>query len=138
MKGNVGRVPDNVEIVRTAILENRSTWTEEDGLRYWHEDAEYVSVLAALEQASYRGHAELAGYIAIMREAWSSWTNEPQEVVEVSPGVVLAAVRFRAVGRGSGVAIDYVLGCVFELEDGLIVRGRAWADPAEARRAAGV
>ncbi len=33
--------------------------------------------------------------------------------------------------------IDYVPGCVFELEGGLIVRGRAWADPADARRAAG-
>ncbi|MBA3328489.1 MAG: hypothetical protein H0T43_09325 [Solirubrobacterales bacterium] len=46
-------------------------------------------------------------------------------------------LRVRATGRTSDARSTTSPGCVFELEGGLIVRGRAWADPADARRAAG-
>ena len=79
-----------------------------------------------------------------LREAWRRWmeafefaTYEFYDFVE-SGDDVLVSIRMHARGRGSGVETDQILGLVWTINDGLVVRVRAFTDLEEARAAAGV
>jgi hypothetical protein len=51
---------------------------------------------------------------------------------------VLALAQIRATGKASGVEVQRSIGYVFEFEDGLLRKGRAFLSPEEALEAAGL
>jgi ketosteroid isomerase-like protein len=64
------------------------------------------------------------------------WTLE--EVLHDADDQVLTRTAFRGRGGGSGVPVDQTVFHLIEFEDGLVVRGRAWFDRAQAFEAAGL
>ena len=63
---------------------------------------------------------------------------EPERFLDIDDERVLAFVRVRATGRGSGVEVDISPAHEFTIRDGLIVRFKAYGDRAEALEAAGL
>ena len=132
---------ENVEIVRWLIESNHSTDLAdrlEEGLDRWAPDCVYVSRLGMVDQEIYHGHEGLRRYASDMTSAWSEWRNEPHEIVEVRPGVVLATFRVTLTGVKSGVLLENDGVAVFWFADGRIKRGQTYNDRAEALEAAGL
>ena len=69
----------------------------------------------------YRGHAGFLKWLADWGEPWAKWSLEPQEFIDAGDNVV-AVLRMRATGRGSGVEVDRQDSLVFEFRDGKAVR----------------
>ena len=63
---------------------------------------------------------------------------EPERFFDIDDERVLAFVRVRATGRGSGVEVDISPAHEFTIRAGLIVRFKAYGDRAEALEAAGL
>jgi ketosteroid isomerase-like protein len=77
-----------------------------------------------------------------MRRYWDEWhavwdiTIEVTETHDLGESV-LAFARLHTRGRGSGIGVDQPVGYVFEFDDGLARRVRAYLDPEQAIEAAG-
>ena len=85
----------------------------------------------------YRGHDGIREGFRAWLEAWGSIEYRAEELIEAGDEV-LAMVRVRAVGRSSGVEVNYETPQLWTFEDGKIVRMRVFADRAEALEAAGL
>jgi ketosteroid isomerase-like protein len=131
----------NVELVRQAIETNRSDDLEariDPDLPLWDPSCEYTSVIAALEPHTYRGHDGIRRYFSDLADRWAEWRSEAEEVFDMSPDTVFATIRFRAIGKDSGVPIEARLGSVFVLSRGKLLRGRTYPSREEALEAAGL
>jgi ketosteroid isomerase-like protein len=131
----------NVDVVRQAIEAHRSDDLEariEALVAFWDPSCEYTSVVAALEPHTYRGHDGIRRYVSDLADRWAEWRSEAEEVFEVGPDTVFATVRFRALGKDSGVPIDARLGAVFVLSEGKLLRGQTYPSREEALEAAGL
>jgi ketosteroid isomerase-like protein len=78
-----------------------------------------------------------------MRRFWEEWHSVWDLAIDVSEirdlgDTVLALGRIRARGKTSGVDLDEAVGYVFEFDEGLIRKSRAYLDPSEALEAAGL
>lgn len=82
------------------------------------------------------GHDEIRAFWRTWRAAWERITIDVEDVVYDADDIVIARVRFRARGAGSGVELDRALFYVFELREGKAERIRPFDDQASARRAA--
>jgi uncharacterized protein len=102
-----------------------------------HPHCEWFPFRAQLEGSSYQGHAGVRRFVRDMDEDWSAFTIEPVELTQTGD-VVMVTGHVTGTGRGSGVAVDFLGGFVFELRDELIVRITSYSDPAAARDAAGL
>jgi ketosteroid isomerase-like protein len=91
------------------------------------------------EHATFRGPEAVAQYVERWLEAWDTFSGEAEEV-ESTPAEdgALIAVRFRGMGKGSGVEIDDRLFWVYELRGGRLYRISEYTDRAEALEAAGL
>jgi ketosteroid isomerase-like protein len=84
----------------------------------------------------YKGQAEV-------RRFWDEWHAlwtvdiDFSEVRDLGDSV-LALAEFRAKGKGSGAEVEQSIGYLFEFENGLIRRARAFLSPEEALEAAGL
>jgi ketosteroid isomerase-like protein len=70
-------------------------------------------------------------------EAWPDLTLEPEELIDFGDRL-LAAVRLRAHGRHSGIALEQPIFQVFTLSRGLVLRQQDFGDRGKALEAAGV
>jgi ketosteroid isomerase-like protein len=104
-----------------------------------HPEVEWSSaILRQMEGAETvsRGRTELASF-------WDEWHALWSVDIEVSEmrdlgDTVLTLARFRTRGMASGVEVERSIGYVFELEDGLLRRARAYLSPEEALEAVGL
>src|SRR6266550_4024925 len=84
----------------------------------------------------YKGQAEVGRF-------WDEWHTvwdvdiDISEARDLGDSVLVLAV-FRAKGKGSGVEIEQSIGYLFEFDDGLIRKARAYLSPREALEAAGL
>jgi ketosteroid isomerase-like protein len=101
------------------------------------DDIEFVSVLAAVEGASYRGREGIRRYVDDLRDAWADYRWLVERVVEVDEHTVVGVVTFKGRGRGSGMEMENRLATVFRLRGGLGWRIEAYTDVEEAFAAAG-
>jgi ketosteroid isomerase-like protein len=132
---------ENVEVVRQAIETNRSDDVEiriDAILALWDPSCEYISVIAALEPDTYRGHDGIRRYVSDLADRWEEWRSEAEEVFDVGPNTVFATVRFRAIGKDSGVPVEARLGFVCVLSDGKLLRGHTYPSREEALEAVGL
>lgn len=129
-----------MEIVRIAY----EGWNRDDldrALSVIHPDAEWSAggvpdLFLGLEPV-YRGHAGVREWWTFVKEPWEYFQSHIERVVEEGDKVV-TAVRFEAVGKGSGVTVGLPLANVWELEDGLIVKFASYYTFEEALEAAGL
>ena len=78
---------------------------------------------------------ELGDYLADADEAWERMLQTPAELEQLDDGRVLAAVRFQARARLSGVETDQLLGVIFGLSGGKIASMHAYSSVRGAREA---
>jgi ketosteroid isomerase-like protein len=129
---------ENVEIVEAwARAWNRG---DRDGwLAPTHLEVEWSSAIQRQVEGTdriYKGQAEVGRF-------WDEWHTlwnvdiDISEARDLSDSVLVLAV-FRAKGKGSGVEVEQSIGYLFEFEDGLIRKARAYLSPQEALEAAGL
>jgi ketosteroid isomerase-like protein len=110
----------DVELVREAFeAANRGDvdWLIEHSAS----DVEIRGLGVAGEPVLYKGAAGIREYFRDMDESWQSIEAVPEDIREVGDRVV-AIVRRRLRGRGSGIEVEDRLGVIFELRDGLAIR----------------
>lgn len=127
---------DPVEMVRR-FLEAFNARQTETMLEMLHPEAELYPMRAQLEGRAYRGHHGLHEVLADIFEDWEEISMKTEQTLEADDAVV-ALGRLRGRGRVSGVDVDVPMGWVWRLRDGRVVYGRAYSDPRDARRAAGL
>jgi ketosteroid isomerase-like protein len=124
-----------------AVRQNLDAWNRGDvdgWLASSHPQVEWISEIARRVEGSelvYRGHEGLRRYWDEWHSVWEV-TVELEETVDLGD-TVLALGRVRAHGEASGVDLDTPIAFVFEFEEGLARRARAYLDQQEALDAVG-
>jgi len=117
----------NVEIVRTFLSVD-----VDEALTY----ADPGIVWNPIEELPTQGHDAVRASLAHWKAEWDDYEVMPQELADMGDRV-LATVRLRGRGRGSGVEIDARFYDVYTLRDGRIVRMDQFTERSEALEAAG-
>ena len=82
----------------------------------WHSSGRFPGL-----EPVYHGRDGVRDWWHALREPFEEWTIDLEQVHEVD-GRLVAEVRFHAVGKESGVAVDLPFAHVFELDGDLIRR----------------
>jgi uncharacterized protein len=111
----------------------------EAALRYVDPEAEIATSGAFLDQGVvYRGHEGAREFFAMVDEAFDELAYELLELEEVDDDRVLAIVRLRGRGKGSGLEVDRKGAHLWTLRGDTAIRMEGFADPDTARAAAGL
>jgi ketosteroid isomerase-like protein len=119
---------ENVEIVRRFLVVDF-----DEALMYVDPDIVWNPV----EESSAQGHEAVRASTARWKSEWDDYELTPEEFADAGDHVV-ATVRFRARGRGSGIEVDARLYDVFTLRHGKIVRMDQFTERSEALEAVGL
>ena len=128
--------PANAEIVRLIY----EAWSREEfpgRVELMDAEIEYVNPPGAIEPGTRRGLSEFTAALAKSMDAWEYWRAEPEELREVGDDVV-AVVRYRTRGKGSGVEIEGRESALWKLRDGKVVRYEWFHGADDAFAAAGL
>jgi ketosteroid isomerase-like protein len=120
---------ENVEIVRRFLVVDDF----DEALTYADPDIVWNPV----EESSAQGHDAVRASTASWKGEWDDYVLIPEDFADVGDRVV-ATVRFRARGRGSGIEVDGRLYDVFTLRDGKIVRMDQFTEQSNALEAVGL
>jgi ketosteroid isomerase-like protein len=85
----------------------------------------------------YRGVDGMTEWLSDFGEAWDSYVMEVERLIDAGDRVV-SLFRIRAVGAGSGVAVERGDGMVWTFRDGKLARLDYFNDQAQALEAAGL
>lgn len=127
-----------VELVRTSL----DAWNRGD-VEGWlhgsHSDVEWTSEIAQAIEGSQTVYSGREG----LRRFWNEWRAVWALTIDVSEfrergHTVIALARVRARGQASGISFDRPIAYVFEFEDGLVRRARAYFDVERGLEAAGM
>jgi ketosteroid isomerase-like protein len=121
--------PENVEIVRRFLV------VDDFDVALTYADPDIV--WNPVEESSAQGHDAVRASTARWKSEWNDYVLIPEELADMGDRVV-ATVRFRARGRGSGIEVDARLYDLFTLRDGKIVRMDQFTEQSEALEAAGL
>lgn len=130
---------ENGEIVRR-MLEQFSAGDVERWLAYWHRGGEWMAVaFGALEgqPRAYTGHEGLRRFRAELLQTFAEMRVDPTAIRDTGDHVVVLG-EFRATGATSGAPFAASMAWLFEVQHGLVVRGRDYLDQQEALKAAGL
>ena len=111
---------ENIEVVRR-LYEAWSTDEIPGPAELLDPEIEYVNPAGAIEPGTRRGLSEFATALGKTLEAWEYWQADPERL-EVVGDHVVAVVRYRARGRGSGVEIQGRESALWTLHDGKVIR----------------
>jgi ketosteroid isomerase-like protein len=89
------------------------------------------------EPQVYHGHDGVRRQQERFREAWASFSIEPEEFIEAGDQLVVM-VKLVAQGKGSGVEVEARGAHVWTVRDGRAVRLEMYVDPARALAAVGL
>src|SRR5947199_6575312 len=108
----------NLEIVRSSL----ERFSETGEIDWAVVDAEIEIIDHDIpDQEGYRGHDGLARWLEDWGAAWADYTIEPKDFIDAGKYVV-AVIRMRAEGRGSGLELDREDAILYELRAGKIIR----------------
>jgi ketosteroid isomerase-like protein len=127
---------ENMEVVRQVA----EAWKRDDDaawLAVWHEAAEFYPLRSQLEGQSYRGREGLRKFMNALDSDWEYVRFEVDDIRDAGEQV-LALARFHARGRASRVELDYPIGIIMTVEQGLVVYARFYSDFREALEAVGL
>jgi ketosteroid isomerase-like protein len=119
---------ENVEIVRTFLSAG-----VDEALAY----ADPGVVWNPIEELPTQGHDAVRASLARWKAEWDDYELMAEELVDLGDQVV-ATVRMRARGRGSGAPVDARFYDVYTLHDGKIVRMDQFTQRSEALAAVGL
>ena len=100
-----------------------------------HPEVEWTPLIGAGVEGSYQGLERVISFFADYLGSFEV-RYEDTEVSAVSDDVIVVLGVIRLKGRHSGVEVERALANVFEFEDGLVHRGRAFPTHPEATEAA--
>ena len=126
---------ETVEIVREA--HERFTKTGQPVWEMIDADTEVFDHDIPDAKNPYRGVQGVTNWLSDFAEAWDSYTLELERLIDGGNRVV-SLFRIRAVGAGSGVAVERGDGMVWTIRDGKLARLDYFNDQAEALEGAGV
>jgi ketosteroid isomerase-like protein len=98
-----------------------------------HPDVEWEWPRAMIDSQVFRGREDVLRGTRLFGESWAEVTYEAEELLERGDEI-LVLVRYRAVGRGSGVELNQVVGWLLEFEGEQPRRLRMFGDAEKARR----
>jgi ketosteroid isomerase-like protein len=108
-------------------------------LEFLHPEVEFEPPEEALERrGNFKGHAAVRERWSVLFDPFEDLRLIPKEFVEAGPNTVVAVFQVSARGRASGVPVDMQQALVIHFEDGKARRLKAYLDPDEAKRAAGL
>ena len=90
------------------------------------------------ERKIYEGTDGAREFLATWTEPWENWELELEELVDAGTDQVLAVLRQHGSSKTTGLEVDMHFAQLWTMRDGKYIRMRMYADPAEARRAAGL
>ena len=127
---------ENVELVRKSSKHFVAT-----GEPAWDTLSEHVEVRDhdIMDGREYRGHGDVRRWLfEDWASAWSDYSSEPEEFIDVDDERVIAVSRVKATGRSSGVEIERQDAMLFVVCDRLIVRIDYYNSKQQALQAAGL
>jgi ketosteroid isomerase-like protein len=126
----------DVEVVR----ELAAAWRRGDReawLAAWDDEAEFYPLRAQLEGHAYRGRGGLREFLTEWDEDWEHARFDVNEIRDAGDQVV-ALAQFQALGRGSGVELDYPIGVVITVRQRRVVYARFYSIASDALEAVGL
>ena len=90
-----------------------------------------------LNPATYQGHDGIRQFFSEVHEVWERYVWEPEELRDEGD-IVVALLRTKGRGRGSGVEIDRKTAMIWTLRGGKALRLRFYREPENALEAAGL
>ena len=90
------------------------------------------------ERKTYEGTDGAREFLATWTEPWDDWEVELEELVDAGADQVLAVLRQHGSSKTTGLEVDMHFAQLWTMRDGQYIRMQMYADPAEARRAAGL
>ena len=127
---------ENVESARR-LYDVRNRGDVEAVIAECHREVEWHPHLSSLGGQPIRGHDGVRRYLDSLADEWTEFRQEPEEFLEAGETVV-ALLRTRAVGRGSGARVDMPVAHVLTFEDGQCIKSVTHVDRAGALAAAGL
>ncbi len=118
----------NVEIVRRFLA------AEMDEALAW---ADPGIVWNPIEESPEQGHEAVRASAVRWKGEWDDYELIPEEFADMGD-CVLATVRLRGRGRGSGIEVDARFFDLYTLRDGKIIRMDQFAEESEALAAVGL
>ena len=118
----------NVEIVRGFLA------AEMDEALAW---ADPGIIWNPIEESPARGHEAVRASAVRWKSEWDDYELIPEDFTDMGD-CVLATVRLRGRGRGSGVEVDARFFDLYTLRDGKIIRMDQFAEESEALAAVGL
>jgi ketosteroid isomerase-like protein len=100
-------------------------------------EIEYVNPPGAVEPGVRRGRAAFSRAVEGVYEGWETWEMEPERFAATGDQVVVV-LRYRAVGRESGVEIEGRESALWTLRDGKVRRYAWFHGTTDALKAAGL
>jgi ketosteroid isomerase-like protein len=128
---------ENVELVRRGM----EAWNREDLdalMALSDPDVEFASIFAGMEGRTYRGYDGLREYFDDMRDTWSEFHRDIEEMFDAGDDQVVVFFHLRGTARASGVSVDEDVTTVFRLRNGQLYRMVVFRDRDEALKAAGL
>ena len=129
---------ENVERLRAAY----DAWNgghPERFLDALHPEIEFHQAAGFPGMGVYRGTAEVTSAFGELVGAFEQFEVEPEEIMDLEDGRLLAFVRLSGYGRGSGAPFEVRGAHLFTpAPDGRLLRFEAYFDRAEALEAAGL
>jgi ketosteroid isomerase-like protein len=77
-------------------------------------------------------------YLTLIRDTWENWRAEDVEIFDGGEDRAVAVYRVLGTGKTSSARVEHPIGVTFRLREGKLWRVRAYLDPGEALKAAGL
>jgi ketosteroid isomerase-like protein len=126
---------ENVQIVRAGL--DRYNETGEPPWETFDPEIEWVIDPAAFVGGSYRGHDGIREMVGRLAEGFDYVRFDFDRYLDAGDTVV-ALGRLSVRGGSSGVSVGQPIGYLFRVRDGRITYARAYLQPEDALRAAGL
>jgi ketosteroid isomerase-like protein len=107
-------------------------------MQVFHPEVEFREDPKFPEGGIYRGRDALRAYFKRFSSEFDRFWWEAEDVLDAGDDRVLALIRVRGRGKGSGAEFDIRGGWLFTMGDGTAVRVNAYLDRREALEAAGL
>ncbi len=132
MADEVSRILQNSKLFAAAFAGD----DEDSFLTDLADDVEWVPIMAALEGRRYVGREGVRQWLADLRRDWEVFEPHQEEVRDLGEGAYLVLGRWRARGRGSGVALEQAAAWLHQWRDGRLARLQTFTSQDEALQAA--